>query len=199
MTKYHALLHFSGGQDSTYVLWKWLTSNPSKKLLVHHVELYHAHENRMREEAKAVKDILQWLQKNGINNFRYHESKFSYGTLPRIALKDIQIIALFTGIILRTTNFGKISKLLLSWHKGEVDSSEIKRGIRVKKILTALDIDDVTFEFPIEHMTREQMAAEMPAELLQLCWTCRRPINARACGVCKTCKELKAAKIPLRR
>src|SRR5690606_26278266 len=162
-------------------------------------ELFHTHENRLREEAKAVKDILAWLQKNGMNNFRYHESKFSYGTLPRISVKDIQIVALFTGIILRTSNFGKISRLLLSWHKGEVDSSEIKRCFRVKKMLAALDVDDITFEFPIEHMTREQMAAEMPAELLALCWTCRKPQNARACGTCKTCKEMKAAGIQLRR
>lgn len=199
MIKYHALLHFSGGQDSTYVLWKWLTTHPNKKLLVHHVELYHAHENRVIEEAKAVKEILGWLHKNGIQNFRYHESKFSYGTLPRLSIRDIQIVALFTGIILRTNNFGKIPKLLLSWHKGEVDRAEINRGIRVKKMLAALDVDDVTFDFPIEHMTREQMAAEMPAELLALCWTCRRPQNARACGTCKTCKEMKAAGIPLRR
>jgi len=188
------LLHFSGGQDSTYVLYQWLKNNPTKKLLVHHINLHHPAEPRSMGEKKAVKKILNWLRKNGFKNFVYYESSFDYGTLPRIAIKDIQIVALFSGIILRSPQFKTIKNILLPWHKGEVNASHINRGFRVVDMLEGLDVpkDDYNLIFPIEHLSRQQMADNMPKELLQLCHCCRRPKpNGKNCGSCRTCKELK--------
>ena len=189
------LLQFSGGQDSSYVAWKWLTDNPDKVLLLHHINLYHYKEDRVDYENKAVHNILDWFQKNDINNWLYYESDFSYGNLPRISIKDIQICALFAGIIFRTPTFKTLDTLLLSWHIGEVNAPEIGRGYRVLDMFKALQVEGVTLEFPIEFHTREQMASEMPSELLQLVHTCRRPIKDKACGKCKTCKEMIKAKI----
>lgn len=191
------LLHLSGGQDSTYVLYTWLKNNPNKKLLVHHVNLHHKAENREFEEQKAVKKILKWLKQNGFKNFEYHESSFDYGTLPHISIKDIQVVALFTGIILRSRRFKSINKILMPWHKGEVNAQHINRGYRVRDLLFGLDIPTEDYEliFPIENHTREQMAKEMPLELLKLCHCCRKPVNSKNCGHCRTCKELKAANL----
>src|SRR5690606_3432523 len=174
------LLHFSGGQDSTYAAYKWLKEHPNEILLIHHLNLKHKAENRLTVEKAAV------------NNFIYLESSFDYGNLPRISIKDIQIVALFTGIILRTPQYKTINKLLLSWHKGEVHREDIKKGYRVKKILDALEVDrHVEFVFPIEHLTRREMFDDTPKELIKYMWSCRKPKNGSHCGVCKTCIELK--------
>jgi 7-cyano-7-deazaguanine synthase in queuosine biosynthesis len=185
------LLHLSGGQDSTFVLFDWLRKNPHETILVHHVNLFHKAENRLNPEKKAVRNILEWLRKNKLDNFIYEESEFSYGSLDRITVKDIQIISVFTSIILKTPRFESIRTLLLSWHEGEVFSEEINRGFRVKKMMEALEVPEgkVTLEFPIMNMTREDMLHQMPLSLFKLIHSCRKPINFSPCGKCKTCLE----------
>lgn len=189
------LLNFSGGMDSTYVLYHWLKENPNETILLHHINLHHPAENRIEQEQTAVKNILNWLKRKGMYNFIYHQSSFDYGSLPRISIKDIQIVALFSGIILRTPQYKSINKILFSWHKGEVDDESIRQGYRVKAMFTALEIPIPEFEFPIQHLDRRDMAKKMPKELLRLTHSCRKPLPSRNCGICKTCKELKKAKI----
>jgi len=193
LTKLTTLLHLSGGQDSTYVAWKWLKDNPDEVLLIHHVNLLSGAENRMAQENRAVRKILEFLRSEGLDNFVYHESDFNYGSLPRISIKDIQICTVFSSIILRTPQFKNIKRILLSWHKGEVNDPGINRGYRVKAMLKAFEIEGIELEFPIEHHTRRMMADEMPDKLLALCHTCRRPDRKGSCGKCKTCLEMKDA------
>jgi 7-cyano-7-deazaguanine synthase in queuosine biosynthesis len=190
------LLHLSGGQDSAYVAYKWLKENPDERILLHHINLRHSKEDRLIHEKKAVKDIINYFKSVGLRNFLYKESSFDYGTLPLITIKDIQIVSLFTGIILKTSNFKSIDKLLLAWHEGEVNREDIKKGYRVRNMLTALDVEKpIEFIFPIEFMNRKQMFDDMPIELTRLVSSCRIPNNGRHCGTCKTCVELKKAGI----
>lgn len=196
MDKITTLLHFSGGQDSTYVAYKWLKNNPDETIILHHVNLYHKAENRLVQEKKAVKKILEYFRQNGLSNFMYHESSFSYGNLPRITVKDIQIVSVFSAIILKTERYKSISRLLLAWHKGEVNREDIKKGFRVRKMLEALEIDrSIDFVFPIENTTRKEMFDDMPLSLTKLVWSCRKPENNNHCGKCKTCLELKKSNI----
>lgn len=186
------LLHFSGGQDSTYVAYKWLKEHPDEILLLHHVNLKHKAENRLIVEKAAVHNILNYFKHIGLNNFRYLESSFDYGDLPRISVKDIQIVSLFTSIILKTPQYNTINKLLLSWHDGEVNREDIRKGYRVRKMLDALEVDrPIEFIFPIEYMTRKEMFDDTPKELVKYMWSCRKPKNGSHCGSCKTCIELK--------
>ena len=191
------LIHLSGGQDSTYCLLNWLREHRDETILVHHVELRHQAENRLEHERRAVKQIINYLHIKGYSNLKYYDSVFSYGNLPRISIKDIQIVSLFTGIILRTPGFEDIRTIILPWHQGEVNADEINRGFRVKAMLRALELDPDKYEFvfPVEHKTRAEMAADMPQELLRLCHCCRTPSNGYHCGKCKTCMELKEAGI----
>lgn len=186
------LLHISGGQDSTYVAYKWLQENPNEKILLHHVNLQHTAENRLEYEKTAVEKILTFFNKSGLTNYEYHESTFLYGSLPRISIKDIQIVSVFSSIILKTPKWNTIQKLLLSWHINEVNRDDIKKGFRVKKMLEALEVGrEIEFVFPIENMTRVEMARRMPIDLLKSVHCCRRPINGNKCGRCHTCIELK--------
>jgi 7-cyano-7-deazaguanine synthase in queuosine biosynthesis len=187
------MIEFSGGLDSTYTLYDWLRNENNKKkvILVHHVNLRHQAENRLVYEREAVHNILQWFKQQGLDNFIYHESTFDYGTLPRIKVKDIQITSLFTSIILKTPGWNKINNLILSWHKGEVDSNENMRGHRVMTMLEACEVPrKITIHFPIEFMTRKDMVDDMPAELFALVHSCRKPTEEnKVCGKCKTCLE----------
>jgi 7-cyano-7-deazaguanine synthase in queuosine biosynthesis len=185
------LLHISGGMDSTYVLYDWLRNNPKKYILLHHVNLRHQAEDRLDLERKAVKNILTWLTDNGMGNFVYEESSFDYGSLSRITIKDIQIVSMFSAILLKHPKYRSVRKLLLAWHQGEVNSDEINRGYRVRNMLDCLEVGrKINLVFPIEHMSREDMAADMPIELLMLCHSCRKPVDGNNCGQCKTCLEL---------
>lgn len=184
------LLALSGGLDSTYVLWDWLRSNPRDKIYVFHVCLRHQAENREAIERAAYNNILIELSKMGLTNFiDLGHTQFNYGTLPRITIKDIQIVAMFKAVILKT--YQDIDTVLLSWHKGEVDRDDIKRGYRVKSMLKALEVNrPIKLEFPIEHTTRFEMVSKLPKELLSLVHSCRKPkVGRKTCGECKTCLE----------
>src|SRR5690606_30924143 len=158
-----------------------------------HINLVGRGENRLVQENRAVRKALEFFQSEGLDNFVYYESDFSYGNLPRISIKDIQICTVFSSIILRTPSFRNIKTLLLSWHLNEVNAPGIDRGFRVKALLKAFEIDGIQLEFPIGEMTRRQMADDMPEDLLKLVHTCRKPDKRGACGKCKTCKEMKEA------
>jgi 7-cyano-7-deazaguanine synthase in queuosine biosynthesis len=184
------LLAVSGGLDSTYVLWDWLRSHPNERISIFHVNLRHKAEDRLHVESQAYDKIIVQLNKLGLSNFNdLGHVHFSYGTLPRITIKDIQIVAMFKSIILKT--YPTIDTVLLSWHKGEVDRDDIKRGYRVKSMFKALEVDRaIKLEFPIEHKTRAEMVAELPENLLSLVHSCRKPkVGKRVCGQCKTCLE----------
>lgn len=184
------LIHLSGGLDSTYVLYKHLSDFPSEKVLIHHVNLHHKDENRLNEELKAVSQITEWLSKNVSSNFIYHESSFDYGSLPRIAVKDIQVVSFFTAIILRTPSFNTIRKIKFGWHKGEVAQNEALRALKVTRVLKSLETREIQYSFPIADKSRKEMYNELPAELLALVKSCRKPhIYGGPCYECKTCKE----------
>lgn len=186
-----ALLALSGGLDSTFVAWKWLQENPNGTLIVFHVNLRHDKEDRLTKEKQAVNNILNYFRCKGLKNYKYlGNTVFDYGSLPRIMIKDIQIVAMFKAVILKTPQFLDVNTVLLSWHKGEVNREDINRGYRVKAVFTALEVNrQITLEFPIEHKTRAQMVAELPKELLSYVWSCRKPLNGKPCNKCKTCKE----------
>ncbi|HRN79988.1 MAG TPA: hypothetical protein PKY29_04515 [Ferruginibacter sp.] len=134
---------------------------------------------------------MNYIRSIGYTNFIYHESTFNYGTLPRISVKDIQIVSLFTAIIVKTPQYNSIRNLILPWHQGEVNASEINRGYRVRKMIEALEVPtEIKFHFPLEHLTREEMAAALPTELLNSVHSCRKPTPQKPqCGTCKTCLE----------
>lgn len=183
------LISLSGGLDSTYCLYDFLKNNPDKKIVVHHINLRHNAEDRLEVEKEAVKRILDWLRGKKLNNFIYHESSWDYGSLPRIAIKDIQIVSLFAAVILKTHGYQNINKIILSWHKGEVNREDINRGFRVKAMLKTAEVDrDIELLFPIEFMTRREMIRKMPNELVSMVRSCRHP-KPNPCENCKTCNE----------
>lgn len=185
------LLHLSGGLDSTFALWNFLNTT-DEDIIIHHLNLRHKKEDRLHQERMAVMGVISYLNDNGYGGrISYYESSFDYGNLPKITVKDIQIVSLFTAIILKTPTMKSVENLILSWHKGEVHDVEIHKGFRVKKMLKALEVDrKINFHFPIAEFDRKYMMENLPADLLKAVHSCRKPtLDKRVCGKCKTCME----------
>jgi 7-cyano-7-deazaguanine synthase in queuosine biosynthesis len=52
----------------------------------------------------------------------------------------------------------------------------------------------VDWIYPVYDMPKAQIAAALPADLLDLTWSCRRPVDGRRpCLACKACKARQAA------
>ena len=202
------LLNFSGGIDSTYLLWKLLSEN--KKILVHHCEIYN-HENRTIPESIAVKNILNWLIDNNLKNFKYVQTGFNYGNSFYI-VKDVEVISFMSSVLLRNPKLKKIKEIAVSANsEDETSSPNDISSIRRLKILDAIlpKNSDVKLTYPIINMSKKNIISSMPKELFKMTWFCRTPnyfdkdnnqINSHfdyekinsweICKKCKTCKQV---------
>ena len=50
--------------------------------------------------------------------------------------------------------------------------------------------EQVPIIYPVKHLTKQEIWNELPEELRELTWSCRTPKGLRACGTCKTCKQI---------
>lgn len=192
------LIHFSGGMDSSFALYDWLRTNKDnhreQNIIVHHIQ-FNSNLRTLRETL-AVERTLEFFVQRGLTKFEYFVSGFEQGTLPHLGLKDIQIVSLYTAMILKQPTFN-VDKILVPWHKGETSDNPVKKGYRIKNALKGFGVETLPeFIFPIEHLTRREIATLMQKELLEITSSCRKPLSiTENCGVCRTCQELKEAGI----
>lgn len=186
VSKIDTMLPFSGGCDSTLVLWNWLRQNPSKKLLVYHIVLKNW-EGRQDLELKAVYDILSWMRSNGLDNFEYHEAGFDYGTIKKIVW-DMEIWAFWDAIILRAKKYANIKTILCPYiktsHQAEMLTGRHQTRIALTKLIAKREMKYV---MPIMHMNKEAILNSLHPELRSLVWYCRRPVEGKPCHKCFTC------------
>jgi 7-cyano-7-deazaguanine synthase in queuosine biosynthesis len=200
------LHNLSGGLDSVYCMYDYLTKNPDKTLLVFHCNL-ESRVGRHLKEREATDKALQWFQDNGLTNYKYLEGSFSYGDEIRMTMDDY-IIAVFTGILLRDRKkYRSIKYMINCAHK----TSTIRLGPRihnyrkrVDEIITVMSAGDSrvagrTLErvYPILHMMKSEVVAACPPDLLVLTWSCRKPRDdGSRCGKCHACRQIAGEIIP---
>ncbi len=202
--KLTTFINLSGGVDSTYYLWRWLSEHPNEKILVHHC-LYL--KNRLKEEKKACDDIIKYLTDHGLDNFKYVETGIQKGTL-RGRILDIELLAGQTAIVVKM--HPSVKDILLSYcaeespplHKHlkthEVDtfdpSHRYTRINRVMEILTERNFNYICYRGKDGGlMSKKEMIHSMPKKLFELTWYCRRPIKGNPCKMCHTCRKVKRA------
>ena len=190
-----SLLLFSGGLDSVQVFAQRCMEGKETRL--HHVQLKSWNRRHPYEKA-AVNSALSWARRNGYGSlFKYTESSFDYGDLKYI-VRDHNVWSLFAGIILQDPKNAGITKVLRTFHRDSVigglespagQAAEIAWRGTVERVARR----ELEFEYPQLHMTKAEIIAAMPPELVKACWYCRTPQGGRPCHKCHTCKAVDAA------
>ena len=198
-------INFSSGVDSTYYLWKLLKENPGKRIFVHHCLLF----KRRREVEKIATDnILQYFRDNGMGNFHYTETVFSKKGISG-KLYDIEPIYFLTGLILKNEKYKDIQNIYIPICREEMKGTwkiHLQRGKPwkeyddkenrfYKSMLYCNNAAGRSFDYhsPWFNKTKKEMIDEMPKELFDMIWYCRRPAQNKPCKACFNCKRVHKA------
>jgi 7-cyano-7-deazaguanine synthase in queuosine biosynthesis len=189
------LLMLSGGLDSTYTLWHYLTKTDCA-VHAHHISLRAEKQSpwRWRAEDLAVSRIIKWCREN-IRHFDYSESIYQ----NKYAGWDIDLVmfvASQVGMALAPKHVavatGKCREDF------EPDAPDTPANAIYKTAISKWGANmQYETEKPAQHLTKADMIMEMPRELFELTWSCRVPQGKEGayepCGECRTCRHFKRA------
>ena len=186
------LAMFSGGLDSTAMLVKLLEETPDE-LRVHHVRMANR-ESRADAEQAAVEGIVAWCRER-YRPFRYSESALDFTALEAIPIDYLCIAFVACQVAIDTPRCNRVAVAALAR-----DTDIENRSARQRRVFEALydcyrarklGEPQVEWIYPVYHNTKQALAARLPRELVQLTWSCRRPLRTaagfRPCGTCKAC------------
>lgn len=200
------LLMFSGGLDSTYLLYHLLkeTKNP---IHVHHISFRVKPEPRWEAEDDACRKIVEYCKKN-YRDFDYSESKYEFMDFDKYLGKDTDIQLAIAVRVAPNIAIDINKKVIITIGACFEDIKEQKKRNEINnKILKALldGIDNKNIKnkiyndiyFPlIEDLkySKIDMIKNMPYKLYKMTWSCRKPIkdkngNFNKCGRCHSCKD----------
>lgn len=189
------LVMFSGGLDSTAMLFKLLTETPDD-LRVHHLRMVNR-EGRARAEQDAVESIVAWC-KTRYRPFRYSESGLDFSGLEAIPIDFMSIAYVACQVAIDTPGCTRIAVGTLAR-----DLDEVKRSVSViqRRIFDTMyqvyrarkvGEEKVEWIYPVYELSKAQVASLLPPELRALTWSCRRPLvtssGYQICGICKPCR-----------
>jgi 7-cyano-7-deazaguanine synthase in queuosine biosynthesis len=181
------LIMFSGGLDSTGVVWKLI--NTDKKLHIHHLHLNNK-ENRAKAEDKAVKEIIKYIKK--IRDIEYSESHYEYPSYNGNFIWDSDLYNFIAGTI--CLSIKEIEEVAIGRTKSDEGSRIDQRAERGTKIFESFGTSAKKV-YPLKHMTKKEIFEMLPVDLRSLTWSCRTPIylpdgDIKRCRRCKACSEL---------
>jgi len=183
---------FSGGLDSTAMLVK-LLAETRDELRVHHIRMVNK-EARAGAEQSAVGRIVGWCREH-YRPFRYSESGLDFAELEAIPIDYLSIAFVACQVAIDTPRCERIAVAALAR-----DTDIENRSARQRRVFDALyecyrarklGEPEVQWIYPVYHAGKPELAALLPRELLELTWSCRRPVRHgggfRPCGACKAC------------
>ena len=186
------LVMFSGGLDSTAMLVKLLTES-ADELRVHHIRMVNK-ERRDRAESRAVEAIVAYCRRR-YRPFRYSESGLDFAELEAIPIDYLSIAFVACQVAIDTPRCARVAIGAL-----EADTDIVNRSARQRRVFDAmyecyrarkLGEPQVEWIFPVYHAAKAELVAALPQELVDLTWSCRRPLPAGdgwvPCGICKAC------------
>ena len=181
---------FSGGIDSTAMLVKLLTED-ADELRVHHIHMQNR-EGRDEAERRAVDSIVSWCR-GRYRPFRSSESGLDFRGLEAIPIDYLSIAFVACQVAIDTPHCTRIAVGALA-----ADTDIENRSARQRRVFEAmyacyrarkLGEPHVEWIYPVYDLPKDEIVAALPAELLDLTWSCRRPVDGRRpCLVCKACK-----------
>jgi 7-cyano-7-deazaguanine synthase in queuosine biosynthesis len=183
---------YSGGLDSTAMLVKLLAESKDE-LRVHHIRMQNR-EGRAQAEQSAVERIVAWCR-DRYRPFRYSESALDFRSLEAIPIDYLSIAFVACQVAIDTPRCDRIAVAALAR-----DTDIENRSARQRRVFETLyecyrarklGEPEVQWIYPVYHSSKQELAAALPRELLDLTWSCRRPVPEgqawRACGACKAC------------
>ena len=184
---------FSGGIDSTAMLVKLLATPREEmrdELRVHHIRMINR-EKRDLAEQRAVEAIVAYCRRR-YRPFRYSESALEFAGLEAIPIDYLSIAFVACQVAIDTPRCDRIAIGALAADTDIADRSARQRRVfdemyacyRARK----LGEPRVEWIYPVFDTPKAELAAALPPGLLDLTWSCRRPLEGfQPCGVCKAC------------
>ena len=183
---------FSGGLDSTAMLVQLLTETKDE-LRVHHIRMANREQRALAEQA-AVERIVASCR-DRYRGFRYSESALDFAELDAIPIDYLCVAFVACQVAIDTPGCNRIAVGALAR-----DTDIENRSARQRRVFDALyecyrarklGEPEVQWIYPVYHATKRELAAALPRELLEMTWSCRRPVRAaggfQPCGACKAC------------
>jgi len=184
------LVNLSGGVDSVHAAWRLLAEG--RKVLLHHC-IIHNREGRAEVERRAVRGVVDWLNRRGLTRFELLESGYNQGNLGALPY-DVELVGFLTGVILRDRRRQDIGTVVVSCNASDVSVTNptTPRVVRRKQLAELMAGRELSWWMPFAHLTKAQMVEELPHDLLAVCWWCRRS-GPQQCGACRPCREVRAS------
>ncbi|WP_025897175.1 hypothetical protein [Sneathiella glossodoripedis] len=185
------LIMLSGGIDSVYQLYRFLKDD-DRQVIAHHINLIND-DGRWQIEAERTLKIVKWCREN-MRDFIYSESTLDHRGFHATGYDIMPVLhTLATSVrYFSDTQAFDIQKAVIGWCKEETaDPNRQKHVVELFRELCA------PYEPPSrdlgEVLPKLEQIRRMPAELVELSWTCRRPVpkedgTVAECGVCHTCE-----------
>ncbi len=189
------VIPLSGGLDSVYTTWKWLEKNKKDTLLIYHVSLRNP-DGRWAYEDEAVRKFLLWLNAQGFTNYEYVEHTLGIEqSTPR--MWDSSILAFMTAALLTNPKYKGVKTIVSNTPRDEYLRLGANLQTRVQKsakIRQATNAKSYNVVKPLETKFKKEIIEELPKELLELAWYCRKPTSdGGTCHTCHTCKQVDKA------
>jgi 7-cyano-7-deazaguanine synthase in queuosine biosynthesis len=194
------LLMLSGGVDSTFMLYHYLTQT-TDTVHAHHISIRYPHLPRWKMEDPAVQRIVAHCREK-YRHFDYSESSFSLN-VNRDAGWDSDLQLLVASKIVPNIQADHVT-VALGWCMDDMARPEVAtRAARhvTPNLWRALweSIDNnkhvnPKLDMPLikAKLRKVDMLRQMPPELLRLCWSCRGYLetirDGVPCGQCTSCK-----------
>ena len=209
------LVVLSGGLDSTFALWKCL-STTEKDIVVLHVNLSNSG-RRQHVEQIAAKAVYKWCRRNVRHASHYFEASLDMTATAGSNVYDLFLLAPIVGATL--LSHGDIDEVVTGFSTEERASARSADGTYNERVFQ--EILDIVWEEgcaacpkgvtrhnrgikydPLAYEVRAVDALrELPAELVTLTWSCRRPTGEIGhqirCGDCAPCDKINDAKAEL--
>jgi 7-cyano-7-deazaguanine synthase in queuosine biosynthesis len=185
------LVMLSGGLDSTYLSWKMMSEGETPHL--HHVHIINK-ESIGKNQYKRMQPILSYFKKQEFD-FKYTKSKFENKNVIGF---DSDLLLLVAQKI--CWNIRKPVQLVMGWNPFDMTrpaiASRAERNITSNLWNALIDSTGNKFiereiSFPLieKNIYKKDMIREMPKELFDLTWSCRRSRNNIPCNKCHACIE----------
>ncbi len=184
------LVMLSGGIDSIYRLVK-LLDETDDDVLVHHIHLVNQ-EGRHKVEAERVRKIVKWCESK-YRKVKYSESGVDHRGFLFFGY-DMVTVGFEAGIVSHSF-FAAHNRMPDRWMIGACTEEPrwLERWEHVKACLAANCFpQDPPEYFAFPTVTKLEEVRYLPAELVEMAWTCRTPVvvdgEYTECGKCQTCE-----------